>query len=377
MRRKDREVTDSKQVEAILNKAKVCRIALCDGEVPYIVPVSFGYRDGCLYFHSAPQGRKLELMRKNNRVCFEVETDVTPLPGETPCRWSMSYASAVGFGRVYILEDPKEKREGIEIVFQHYSDSQFDVPEHALQNVIVLKLQIDSMTAKASGHPSVLEPGDPSLPLESNRATRLKKDGTPQPDIDRLERQIRFILEIDKLKTISRQTLLIDGSRQENSAEHSWHLALMALVLSEHTGDAGIDWLRVLKMLLVHDLVEIDAGDTFCYDVEGNNDKQEREEKAAERIFNILPADQASDFRVLWEEFEARKTSEARFAAAIDRLQPILHNYSTSGRVWRKHGVNSRLVLSRNRIIQDGSPTLWQKVSELIDEAVKKGFLPE
>src|SRR5262249_50705513 len=150
------------------------------------------------------------------------------------------------------------------------------------------------------------------------------------PMSDRLARQIAFIIEIDKAKQVLRQTLLMDGSRLENDAEHSWHLAVMALLLAEYAGEA-VDLLRVLKMVLIHDLVEIDAGDTFVYDVEALATRREREERAADRIFGLLPADVEEEFRALWEEFEAQATPEARFAAALDRLQPLLHNYHTGG----------------------------------------------
>ena len=150
---------------------------------------------------------------------------------------------------------------------------------------------------------------------------------------NRLQRQIQFIIEIDKLKKIMRQTYLTDQSRKENDAEHSWHLAVMAILLAEYAKDDQIDLFHVLKMLLIHDLVEIDAGDTFCYDEDGNAHKLEKEIQAAERIFNLLPEDQARDFRKLWDEFEARQSPESRFAAALDRLQPLLHNSRTKGRI--------------------------------------------
>jgi putative hydrolase of HD superfamily len=155
----------------------------------------------------------------------------------------------------------------------------------------------------------------------------------------RLSRQIDFVREADRLKTVYRQTLLMDGSRYENDAEHSWHVCLMAALLHEHAGSTGVDLLRVLKMLLVHDIVEIDAGDTYCYDEEAHRDKAERERAAADRLFALLPEDQAGEVRALWEEFEGMGTPEARFAAALDRLQPLLHNYFTRGEAWRRHGV--------------------------------------
>jgi putative hydrolase of HD superfamily len=191
---------------------------------------------------------------------------------------------------------------------------------------------------------------------------------------DRFEKQIRFIVEMDKLKRVLRQTILTNHSRQETSAEHSWHLGVMALVFSEYA-ETEVDLSRVLKMVLVHDLVEIDAGDTYCYDEAETHDQVEREEKAAERLFGLLPEDQAGEFRGLWEEFEARKTPEARFAAALDRLQPILQNYHTQGEMWKKNGIRSRQVVLRNQPIEEGSPMIWEYVVHLIHEAVKKGML--
>jgi putative hydrolases of HD superfamily len=194
--------------------------------------------------------------------------------------------------------------------------------------------------------------------------------------VNRLSQQIRFIVEIDKLKQVVRQTILMDRSRAENSAEHSWHLALMALVLSEHAAFRQVDVGRVLKMVLIHDLVEIDAGDTFCYD-EGpaSASKTERETAGAERIFNLLPEDQAKTFRALWDEFEKAETPESRFARALDRLQPVLHNYLTKGMAWRKHGIRKSQVLGRNQVIEDGAPALWSFAKAIIEEAAQKGYL--
>ncbi len=196
-------------------------------------------------------------------------------------------------------------------------------------------------------------------------------------DSKRLKKQIEFVVEIDRLKSIARQTLLTDGARQENSAEHSWHLAVMALVLSEHAGEGPLDLARVLKMVLVHDLVEIDAGDTYCYDEDANKGKAEREERAAERIFGLLPGDQSSALRSLWEEFEARETPEAKFAGALDRLQPLLNNYTSQGRMWRKHGIESRQVYQRNRPMEEGAPALWDYAEAMIRDAIVKGWIKE
>lgn len=191
---------------------------------------------------------------------------------------------------------------------------------------------------------------------------------------DRLARQIEFIVEIDKLKRIERQTVLIDRSRQENAAEHSWHLAVMVLLLSEYASE-DIDLLKVLKMALLHDIVEVDAGDTFVYDDDGHEDKAGRERQAAERLFGMLPDDQKRAFRALWEEFEARETPEAKFAAALDRLQPLLHNYRTQGFAWQKHGITLDQVIARNRHMAEGTPALWNYAYAMIQDAVKQGYL--
>jgi putative hydrolase of HD superfamily len=194
-------------------------------------------------------------------------------------------------------------------------------------------------------------------------------------DGKRLEQQITFVREVDKLKTIKRQTLLTDASRQENDAEHSWHLALMALVLGEYADGGGIDLLHVVRMILVHDLVEIDAGDTYCYDEAGYAHKAQREVAAAQRIFNLLPADQAADIRALWDEFEAADSPEAKFANALDRLQPLMHNVFTNGRMWKKHAIVKSQVIARNRKIADGAPDLWAFARKLIEKAVDDGHL--
>ncbi len=192
---------------------------------------------------------------------------------------------------------------------------------------------------------------------------------------ERFKSQIEFITEVDKLKQIQRRTTLLDRSRQENSAEHCWHIALTVLILSEYADEANLDLLQVIKLLLVHDLVEIDAGDTYCYDEIGGQDQKMRETKAADRIFNILPPDQAASFRSLWDEYEARETPESRFANALDRLQPLLHNYFTLGHTWQKHGIQKKQVISRMQPVDEGSHFLWDYVSSLIDDAVEKGYL--
>ncbi len=188
-------------------------------------------------------------------------------------------------------------------------------------------------------------------------------------DKTRLQQQIDFIVEIDKVKHVFRQTLLINGTRNENDAEHSWHLAIMALILSEHVADK-LNLLRVIKMVLLHDVVEIDAGDTFCYDQ--REDKLTEEQKAADRIFGILPPDQAQEFQSLWQEFEERRTPEACFAASLDRLQPLLHNYFTNGHTWRKYNIRKEQVLERNKVIEHSSPILWGLAQQIIDEAFQE-----
>lgn len=190
----------------------------------------------------------------------------------------------------------------------------------------------------------------------------------------RLLQQIGFIAEIDKLKQVLRQSVVIGTTRNENDAEHSWHLAVMALLLVEYT-PVKIDVLRVMKMVLIHDLVEIDAGDTFCYDAKANEDKAEREEKAAARLFNMLPSDQAEEIMGLWREFEEMSTPEACFAAGLDRLEPLLLNYHTNGHTWRKPGVTSAKVLERNKVLEENAPLLWEYVQEVIEDSLAKGYL--
>ena len=196
-------------------------------------------------------------------------------------------------------------------------------------------------------------------------------------DNARLKRQIEFILEIDRLKQVLRQTVITDKSRQENSAEHSWHIALMTIILSEYAENPQIDVFQVVKMLLIHDLVEIDAGDTFCYDNHARESQHERELAAANRIFNILPKDQARQLQALWEEFEARQTLNSRFANALDRLQPLINNYYTNGKAWKKHGVKRQQVVARNCRIEDGAPELWRYALKLIENAAVQGILRE
>ena len=196
-------------------------------------------------------------------------------------------------------------------------------------------------------------------------------------DAERLVKQIEFIVEIDKLKRVFRQNVVIGTQQQENDAEHSWHLAVMAIILSEYSSAKELDILRVLKMLLIHDLVEIHAGDTFCYDDQGNEDKLDRELRAAKKLFNLLPSEQAQEMMDLWHDFETMETPEACFAASLDRLQPLLLNYHTNGHTWKKPGITSERVLQRNRVLENNAPQLWEYVQELIKDCIHKGYLKE
>lgn len=191
---------------------------------------------------------------------------------------------------------------------------------------------------------------------------------------DRLTRQLEFILELDKLKTVLRQTLLADSSRRENDAEHSWHVAAMALLLAEHA-PAGADPVRAMKMLIFHDVVEIDAGDTFIHDDKGNEDKEAREQAAAERLYGLLPADQGAEFKSLWQEYEDRQTPTARYADALDRFQPIMNNFATQGGTWKPHKVTADKVLKLVERIKAGAPALGEHAEALVGEAVAKGYL--
>lgn len=194
-------------------------------------------------------------------------------------------------------------------------------------------------------------------------------------NIEKLERQIEFIIEVDKLKNIYRQNYIADKSRKENDAEHSWHLAIMALLLAEHSAHKDIDILKVMRMVLIHDIVEIDAGDTFLYDDVGNGDKRIREEKAAEKIFGILPKEQKDELIGLWEEFEARESPESQFAASLDGLHPLINNYITEGEGWKKHKVKVEKVLEKKEYIKNGSPLLWEYAKKIIKECGEKGYL--
>lgn len=188
----------------------------------------------------------------------------------------------------------------------------------------------------------------------------------------RLEKQISFIVEIDKVKNIFRQTLLTDGNRKENDAEHSWHIALMAILLKEYA-EEEVDVLKVMTMVLLHDLVEIDAGDTYAYDTVAAASKREREVKAADRIFGMLPEDQGSYFRALWDEFEAYETADAKYAHLLDNFQPLLLNDASGGISWREHDVKKSQIYKRNERIEETSKVVWEKMRELVDKNIALG----
>jgi putative hydrolase of HD superfamily len=194
------------------------------------------------------------------------------------------------------------------------------------------------------------------------------------PTVPRLSQQLHFLVEIDKLKLILRRNPLCNDPRRENDAEHCWHLLAMATVLAEYA-PAPVHLLRVMQMLLVHDLVEIDAGDTFIYDAQGLSTQAERELKAAERIFPLLPPDQAAEYRGLWDEFEAAQTPDAQFAHALDRLQPVLANAIHSGGAWKEHHVTAEAILQRVQKIHRGAPTLGAYAEELVRKLVTEGHL--
>lgn len=193
---------------------------------------------------------------------------------------------------------------------------------------------------------------------------------------NRLNKQFQFLAEIDRLKQVFRQTYLLDQTRRENDAEHSWHLSIFGLFLSEYANES-VNLTRVIEMTLIHDIVEIDAGDTFAYDPIGMQTQLEREKKAAERIFGLLPSEQKDYLFSLWQEFEAKETPEAKFAAAIDRIQPLLHNCLTEGRAWKAHGVKLSQVYARNKHIAEGSSLLWAYTKQLLKQAIKNGYLED
>lgn len=193
---------------------------------------------------------------------------------------------------------------------------------------------------------------------------------------ERFGKQLAFIVEVDKMKTVIRRTLLTNKSRRENDAEHSWHLALAAMLLLEHAENPErIDLFRVLKMALVHDLVEIYAGDTFAYDAKGNMDKAEREDASADKLFSILPEEQGHELRALWEEFDAMDTPDSLYAAAIDRLQPFILNSVTDGHTWFEGRVTRGQVLVRMDVVRRAMPSLWGYITGVIDDAVGRGII--
>jgi putative hydrolase of HD superfamily len=215
-------------------------------------------------------------------------------------------------------------------------------------------------------------------PMTADPAAPLIADRVEQPgDVPaRLAAQIRFILETDQLKVVLRRSPLLAANRRENDAEHSWHLALMTLVLAEYA-DEPIDVGRTLALVVVHDLVEIYAGDTFLYDVAAGADQDERERQAAEQLFALLPPDQGTRFHALWDEFERRTTPEARFAKAMDRLQPMLLNYNSRGGTWRTPGVTVADVRARKAVIADASTALWDYGQQLIDTGDARGWIAD
>lgn len=193
-------------------------------------------------------------------------------------------------------------------------------------------------------------------------------------DTERLQKQIEFVIEIDKLKNIYRQTYVLGEERKENDSEHSWHIALMAFLLAEYS-EKTIDVLKTMKMLLIHDIVEIDAGDTYCYDDEGYKTKAEREEKAAQRIFGLLPENQCSELYSLWREFEDGSSDEAKFAAVLDRIQPLILNYTKNGISWKEHDVCKEQVAGRYSQTAEASEKLTQLAMNIINDAHEKGWL--
>ena len=194
---------------------------------------------------------------------------------------------------------------------------------------------------------------------------------------ERLEQQIKFIVEVDKLKNIYRKNLVIGSERPETDAEHSWHLAIMAMLLAEHITSCRVDVLKIIKMVLIHDIVEIDAGDTYCYDQQAGLDKAVREQAAADRLFGLLPAGQSQELRALWDEFEQKQSPEARMADALDRLQPLLLHYHTGGKSWQDNGINADQVRERNRQTREISAELGLLVEQIIEDSVAKGYLPK
>lgn len=194
---------------------------------------------------------------------------------------------------------------------------------------------------------------------------------------ERFEKQLEFLMEIDKVKSVFRNTILLDESRRENDAEHMWHMAVCAMLFQEYLDDSKINMLKTLRIILLHDVVEIYAGDTYAYDKAGCQTQEQREHKAADRLFALLPDDQNAEFRSLWDEFEEHATNEAKYAHLLDSFMPLLHNYVTKGKKWQELGANKDAVLQRSRSkVQPCSSEIWEYVKDMIEDAVAKGYLP-
>lgn len=191
---------------------------------------------------------------------------------------------------------------------------------------------------------------------------------------ERLKKQMEFLLEMDKLKFINRQTYLSDSVRKENDAEHSWHLAIAAFLLKEYVAE-DVDVMKVMIMVLIHDLVEIDAGDTYAYDAEGAKTKRAREVAAADRIFGMLPEDQGGYFRELWDEFEAYESDDAKFAHLLDNFQPLLLNHESNGKSWTEHHVKKSQIYKRNEKIKETSPEVWEWMKQIVEEHIALGHV--
>ena len=192
--------------------------------------------------------------------------------------------------------------------------------------------------------------------------------------MDRMKQQIAFLMEIDKVKNIFRQTYLADGKRKENDAEHSWHLAIAAFLLKEYVAE-DVDVMKVMIMVLIHDLVEIDAGDTYAYDAEGAKTKRAREVAAADRIFGMLPENQGGYFRELWDEFEAYESDDAKFAHLLDNFQPLLLNHESNGKSWTEHHVKKSQIYKRNEKIKETSPEVWEWMKQIVEEHIALGHV--
>ncbi len=191
---------------------------------------------------------------------------------------------------------------------------------------------------------------------------------------EKLKNQVKFAVTIDEMKNILRRNLLVDGSRRENDAEHSWHLAMLAMLFEEYSAEK-VCMEKVLKIALVHDLVEVYAGDTFAYDSKGNEDKLDREIEAANRLFGMLDPVQGAEIRALWDEFEAKETPESKYANAMDRIQPLMLNYLTNGHTWKLGDVHAPQILKRMDIIRTATPELWPIVEGIIADSIEKGIL--